>query len=156
MISLDVLGTPASKGSSRPMLNRKTGKPFSFAGGSKQAEAKIKAWDVAMRTAALVWLSDHGSADLQFVDRPLRVGIVFRLARIKGHYETKTGKLKASAPSVCSVRPDIDKLVRATLDPLTGVIWDDDARIVELAVAKTYAAPGREGARILIEEWRSQ
>jgi hypothetical protein len=40
------------KGSARPMLNRKTGKAFTFRGGSKTAEVKLDTWDGAVRAAA--------------------------------------------------------------------------------------------------------
>lgn len=41
------------------------------------------------------------------------------------------------------VKPDIDKLVRANLDALTGVIYADDAQVVELSVRKHYGTPER-------------
>lgn len=37
------------------------------------------------------------------------------------------------------VKPDLDKLVRSTCDALTGVLYADDAQIVELHVRKEYA-----------------
>jgi crossover junction endodeoxyribonuclease RusA len=42
-----------------------------------------------------------------------------------------------------SVKPDVDKLVRATLDSLTGVIFKDDAQVVELSASKNYGTPER-------------
>lgn len=39
--------------------------------------------------------------------------------------------------------PDLDKLTRAVLDALTGIVWDDDAQVVALAVTKRRSAtPG--------------
>jgi len=37
------------------------------------------------------------------------------------------------------VKPDIDKYARATIDSLTGVLFADDAQVVELHVKKEYA-----------------
>ena len=37
------------------------------------------------------------------------------------------------------VKPDIDKLCRSTLDALTGILYADDAQIVEMHVRKEYA-----------------
>lgn len=48
------------------------------------------------------------------------------------------------------VKPDIDKLVRATLDALTGIMFHDDAQVVELLTRKLYA--GVEGVRIVARE----
>lgn len=41
------------------------------------------------------------------------------------------------------VKPDLDKLARATLDALTGVLFVDDAQVTELAVRKRYGGPER-------------
>jgi Holliday junction resolvase RusA-like endonuclease len=39
--------------------------------------------------------------------------------------------------------PDLDKLVRAILDSLTGVVWRDDAQVVDIVARKVYAeTPG--------------
>lgn len=45
------------------------------------------------------------------------------------------------------VKPDLDNYVKSTLDALNGIIWTDDAIIVELNVSKHYA----ESSRIEIE-----
>jgi Holliday junction resolvase RusA-like endonuclease len=75
-------------------------------------------------------------------EEPLEVLITFYLAR------PKTVKRKHA-----SVKPDIDKLIRGTLDPLTqaGVI-KDDALVVEVSARKEYCEPGQEGAWIQIVE----
>ena len=39
-----------------------------------------------------------------------------------------------------TVRPDLDKLVRAVLDALTGVLFADDAQVVALIATKAYGA----------------
>jgi Holliday junction resolvase RusA-like endonuclease len=35
-------------------------------------------------------------------------------------------------------RPDVDNIMKATLDPLNGIVWRDDALIVEAKVCKRY------------------
>ena len=39
-------------------------------------------------------------------------------------------------------RPDLDKLQRAVLDALTGVLFSDDGQVVQLAAVKQYGQPG--------------
>jgi crossover junction endodeoxyribonuclease RusA len=40
-------------------------------------------------------------------------------------------------------QPDLDKLVRAAGDALTGILWEDDAQIARYsACSKRYAEPG--------------
>lgn len=37
-------------------------------------------------------------------------------------------------------KPDLDKLVRAVKDALTGVLWQDDSQVTSLTASKRYAA----------------
>jgi Holliday junction resolvase RusA-like endonuclease len=49
-------------------------------------------------------------------------------------------------------KPDLDKLVRAILDGLTGVLFDDDKQVVDLHARKCYADTGTApSARITVE-----
>lgn len=41
------------------------------------------------------------------------------------------------------VKPDMDKLCRATFDALTGILYADDAQIVDLSARKHYGTPER-------------
>jgi Holliday junction resolvase RusA-like endonuclease len=36
------------------------------------------------------------------------------------------------------VKPDLDKLMRACCDALSGVLWKDDAQVCEATIAKIY------------------
>lgn len=142
MIRLTVLGIPAPKGSARAMLIG--GQARLIASGTSANARAQAAWVKAIREAAL-----DTAPDQFFSNRALRIAIVFRLARPKGHFN-KRG-LRASAPPHPNVYPDVDKLVRCTLDALTGVVFDDDSRIVALSVTKTYGTPGTEGASIAVD-----
>lgn len=35
-------------------------------------------------------------------------------------------------------KPDVDNLMKATLDPLNGLVWRDDAQIAEASIAKRW------------------
>ncbi len=50
------------------------------------------------------------------------------------------------------VKPDLDKLVRSTLDALTGNLFLDDAQVVELSVRKHYGVPERAEVSATIVE----
>ena len=47
------------------------------------------------------------------------------------------------------VTPDLDKLARACLDPMTGIVFRDDAQVTDLVLSKSYAE--ESGVRIVIE-----
>lgn len=140
MIVLDVLGTPAPKGSGRAMMIG--GRARHIPSGSNANRDSLKSWDVAVREAVLLERDiDPQATRPIFEDKPLSVSIVFRM---------RAPKKRHAAPMT---RPDIDKLARATLDAMHGSVFDDDSRVVELALVKVYAEAGREGARIVIKEW---
>ena len=71
------------------MLNRKTGRPFTFRGGSKAAEVKLDTWDGSVRWGSRGGRAARGEAP-PFVDVPLSVAIEFRVAWPAGHWR-KTG-----------------------------------------------------------------
>jgi hypothetical protein len=86
--------------------------------------------------------SGTGRTGPTFPTGPVIVGIRFRLARPKGHYGTgrNAGQLRRSAPVAPDTKPDIDKLVRSTLDGMGEAgVWRDDAQVVGLCVVKDYA-----------------
>lgn len=46
-------------------------------------------------------------------------------------------------------RPDVDKLLRALLDAVTGVLWRDDSQVVQVFMTKRIAELGEQpGCRI--------
>lgn len=153
-ISFSVVGTPAPKGSKSSFvpINKLTGQPFrrpnggivvSTVDGNKPA---VKAWHADVAIAAKTAMEGLP----MFVGSALRVCAVFRLVRPAGHYGKKG--LKPSAPRYPSVKPDLDKILRATMDPLEGVVFDGDSRIARFEVTKVYCAPGEvAGADILVE-----
>jgi Holliday junction resolvase RusA-like endonuclease len=40
-------------------------------------------------------------------------------------------------------RPDIDNTLKLLLDACNGIVWLDDAQVVEVAVSKLWASRGR-------------
>lgn len=88
--------------------------------------------------------------------RPVWASVTFRLLRPASHYGTgkNAATVKPSAPEWPVGYPDIDKLARCTLDALSGLAFQDDARIVSLYVGKAYAtSPDKVGASIKVGAW---
>lgn len=149
MITIEVLGTPAPKGSGRAMMIG--GKARHVPSGSNANRDALRSWDSALREAARAAVGPV--AVPPFVCVPLRVVILFRMARPAGHWGKgkNAGKLTPSAPRYPATKPDSSKLLRSTEDSLMGIVFDDDSRIVSTQIDKVYATPGNEGARITVE-----
>lgn len=87
---------------------------------------------------------------------PLRLTCEFRLQRPKSHH-TGSDRERAVKPAFQRVMhlasPDLDKLVRAINDALTGVVSLDDAQIVEIRAEKRYVGAGEHpGVWIVVEQ----
>jgi len=87
------------------------------------------------------------------VDVPLVLDLRFYLPRPKGHFGTgrNEGRLKPSAPFFPETLPDLDKLVRAIGDALTGIVWRSDASVVTIRAAKRYADGRSIGVDVRVE-----
>lgn len=112
-------GTPQPKGSTRAFVR----------GGRAIVTSdnpKVKAWqNVVAKSAKLAY--PQTTFD----------GAVSVFARFSLPHPT-TGKRRLHH----TTRPDLDKLLRAVGDSLSGVLWKDDAQIVNLEGTKEYADPG--------------
>ena len=83
---------------------------------------------------------------------PIYLKLTFFQLRPKSHY--RSGKnshlLKDSAPIYPASKPDVLKLARGVEDAITGVIWKDDAQIVDEFLKKRYGE--QPGCEIEIKE----
>jgi Holliday junction resolvase RusA-like endonuclease len=139
MIRLRVVGTPATKGSMQVLPRRKF--PFlvrtfrdllsSVIVTSASGHA-LKAWEKAIREAG-----HQAAAGRQPFDGAIELTAVFTFLRPKSVSEKKRPE--------CTVKPDLDKLLRGILDPLSGVVYVDDAQIIASHISKRYGdVPGVE------------
>jgi hypothetical protein len=55
-----------------------------------------------------------------------------------------------------TVKPDIDKLVRAINDALTGILFTDDCQVVSISMTKDYCGERRAGAYITVSRYLNQ
>lgn len=102
-------------------------------------------WMDVVKHAARVAMSAAGlSAPL---DEPLSMRVTIYRARPKGHYG-KRGLLP-SAPVYPATKPDCSKYMRAIEDAMTGVVYVDDARLIDSWPSKRWGESG-----VLIELYR--
>lgn len=119
ILTVHIIGTPAPQGSKRHVGH----------GVLVESAAGVRDWRMAV---ALQVASKRNSQALPAFTGPLRVDIRFLIHR----------PVKPRHP-LPDTRPDLDKLVRATMDGITdSAAWNDDAQVTTLHVTKRYAPNG--------------
>lgn len=134
-IRFTVLGKSQPAGSKKAFTYR--GKGGAIRAAVTDDNAKSKPWQACVASAA------REAYDGPLLDGPLRVSFTFYRQRPKGHISKATGKLLPSADAYPTTKPDVLKLARGAEDALTGVIWRDDAQIIEEELCKLYGEPER-------------
>lgn len=85
---------------------------------------------------------------------PVRCDLTFYLPRPKGHFGSgrNADKLKPSAPSKPTGKPDRDNLDKAVTDAITAAqVWADDSQVTDGRIRKRYSV-GITGCQIHIME----
>jgi len=130
VIAFTVYGEPIPQGS----------KTRTRWGGIREDNPRTKPWRAAVASEAALAMDG----------RPLLVGpvalhAVFTFPRPKAHYGTgrNAGTVKPSAPMHHTKTPDLDKLLRALGDGLTGVLLRDDSQLWRITAEKVYGEPAR-------------
>ena len=112
----------------------------------EQSAKTLKPWRKAIAEACHNLPIDH-----TILLGPVRVEIDFYLRR--------PPSVKVTKRAMPIVPPDIDKICRSTLDGISqglsgkvgdGLLWGDDAQVVELIARKHYADDREPGAEITI------
>jgi len=87
----------------------------------------------------------------QPLDGPLAVRMHFYVPRPKGHYGSgkNTDKLKPSAPALPTTKPDLDNYVKFAWDCCNGVVWRDDAQVVDEYSVKRYSDEPRTVIQVM-------
>jgi Holliday junction resolvase RusA-like endonuclease len=117
-----VPGDPKPKGSWRAMCSRTTGKPI-----LKPSAKGMKGWVQAIQLAA----RKH------YKREPVTGAVALRLAFKLRRRKT----VKRLYPTAQKSEPDLDKLERAVLDALTGILYVDDAQVCDVQSSKRYPDP---------------
>lgn len=145
--SVHVTGIPAPQGSKRAYIIPAKG-PRKARANLVESSSAVKPWRAAV-------VRDWTAAGHPTATGAVTVAIDFRLPRPKAHYGTgrNAGKIRAAVRRLWHVKkPDLDKLVRSTLDGLTTAgAYLDDSAVVALSVWKEYVEDGEEpGARVVV------
>jgi Holliday junction resolvase RusA-like endonuclease len=131
-VQFTVLGIAQPKGSTRSWgfirKDKTTGEPLTKHGKpvigtvTTSDNTSLAGWETAVRAAAQQQCAGA------FFEGAIRLAAIFYLPR------PKTVKAKYHL-----TRPDLSKLLRGVEDALTGLLWSDDSRVVDIITRKTYA-----------------
>lgn len=112
-------------------------------GGLYHRDARrLEDWRHAIAAAAA------GAIDGPPIEGPVSVSVDFVFPRPQSHYLPANSRrpepeLRPGAPVHHSGAPDVDKLLRALLDALTGVVIRDDGQVAITRASKLYETPER-------------
>lgn len=145
-ITFTVFGHPQTAGSKRSFVltDKKTGEPRRRPNGSiivntVDDNPNARSWKETIARAALA--ARLGEANL--LTGALAVTMRFYRPRPQSHYG-KSGLNAAGKASIApTTRPDVLKWARCCEDALTGVVYADDAQIVEEHLYKFWDEPPR-------------
>jgi crossover junction endodeoxyribonuclease RusA len=139
LIEFAVPGQARPKGSTRNVGRTRKGAAILRASNADQLEP----WCATVTYFAKQAMRERGLTVRG--DCAFRVGLTFRFPRPRCHYGRRG--LLPSAPAHHTQRPDMDKLERACLDALTGVVWRDDSQVIGHLPddGKRWAEGGEEG-----------
>jgi Holliday junction resolvase RusA-like endonuclease len=138
MVEFFVLGPPVPQGSKKAYVVNGRSVLVEAAG------ARHKDWRLNVRAVAI-----QAMGGVAPFTGPVRIDIDFIMPRPKSHKSSK-GALKANAPRWHTFKPDRDKLERAILDALSGVVYVDDSQVCDGRISKTYGEV--PGAHITVGE----
>jgi len=127
-IEITIAGLPAPQGSKQIMRGRLI----------EVSGEKLKKWRKAIALACGEYQGD-------LIRGAVEVNVTFYLPRPKTVTQAKR--------SLPIVPPDLDKLSRALLDGIgqSGIIWNDDAQVINLNAVKLYADDHKPGAVVEIK-----
>lgn len=123
-----VFGVAQPMGSKRAFIPKGWARPV-----VTDSNRSLKSWQQLVMDATAQAILALPPTERRLLQDGVRLTVVFYLPRPKSAPKRITAHTTA---------PDLDKLVRALGDALTGVVYRDDAQIVDLVALKRYAALG--------------
>jgi len=149
MITFFVAGIPIPKGSAKGFVvkSKLTGKHRAII--TQTNKAKQDPW-----ASIISFTARQHFGDRPLITGPVCIGLTFIMPRPKKHFGTgkKETVLRDDAPTWHTGTPDLDKLIRGVLDPLTSVVWEDDSQVALMAPPPSKQYGDKRGVYITIKE----
>jgi crossover junction endodeoxyribonuclease RusA len=126
IISFTVLGTPQSQGSVKAFIPKGWKRPV-----LTSDNPNLKSWRQGAASVAFAAMKQHG---FPVSMAAVEIDATFYFAKPKSTSKRILHKI---------TKPDCDKLVRALLDALTGVVYADDSQVIGIVCRKRFGLPER-------------
>lgn len=144
-IAFFVDGHPRTKGRIASFVNPRTGRIV-----SKETDKRTAPWVARIGALARVkWQAGPAPKAVAFFAQA-----DFYYTRPKCHFKADGRTLRQNAPAFPIGRGhygDVDKLTRAILDGLSGIVYEDDTQVVFQTTRKEFGTD--EGVFLTIEVW---
>jgi crossover junction endodeoxyribonuclease RusA len=124
-LEFQVIGVAQSMGSKRAFTPKGWRRPI-----ITDSNRNLKSWQSLVADGASRAIQQQ--AAWAILDGPVRLTLAFYLPRPKSLAKRQVAHIKA---------PDCSKLIRSTEDALSGIVYRDDAQVVEIVAGKFYAGP---------------
>lgn len=118
-------GKPESQGSIRAFMPKGWKRPI-----LTSTNKNLKKWRSGLGEKAAEAISEV--ADIDF---PLHSKIAVKVSVLFAFIPPKSNKGKYTYKTT---RPDLDKLIRSTLDAMTGIVYEDDSQVVKVEASKVF------------------
>lgn len=130
MLAFRVYGIAQPKGSTRAFLPKGGRVPI-----ITESNRNVRSWQQLVAQAASATLAVTAPEEVAGLRTgPVWLVVDYWLPRPKKYWSPRHAHV-----AHCT-RPDLDKLVRAVQDALTGVVWTDDSGVIGVIAHKQYAA----------------
>ena len=143
IVEFSVSGKPITQGSKRAIRGRYM-RDTSDEATKHQPANRLKSWRSKIRQAALERISE---GPYELIERPVNVCAEFVFDRHPSQW-LKSGSIRRGAPIVPV--GDLDKLLRAVCDSMSGTVYKDDRQVVGFDGSYKRFAETNESAGVSI------
>lgn len=137
-VEIDITGiVPVPKGNMRAFVPKGWNRAVVTDSGGKT----LRTFERDLRERAIEALTARGLGCA--TEQPFEVELALYMPRPNGDFD-RGGAVRDRARAEPWTKPDLDKLERAVLDALTGVVYDDDSRVCRVVKQKKFAGSGHD------------
>jgi len=116
--------------------------------GNKYLDASVIKYRKAIRNMAIAQMRNQKA---ERIEGAVNMNIIYAFRRPKSLSKKERNEIDGGKTVPKTTKPDIDNLVKAILDALNGIVWQDDAQVTQINIQKIWSAKDQ----IEIEIWEA-